>query len=113
MTIFIVQNGAIATGDVYAQPQKTGVLWDAYPIRPFHKISSKYTLMFLATVIERAIKKYFSYDNKCVWDKASQLVVRLPVDETGNPNWSYMDSFMQNIMLDSKLCIEQFIQTTV
>ena len=34
MTIDIVQNGAIATGDVYAQPQKTGVLWDAYLVKP-------------------------------------------------------------------------------
>lgn len=34
MTIDIVQNGAIATGDVYAQPQRTGVLWDAYLVKP-------------------------------------------------------------------------------
>lgn len=35
MTLDVVKNGAIATGDVYAQPQKTGVLWDAYLIKPF------------------------------------------------------------------------------
>ena len=46
MTIDIVQNGAIATGDVYAQPQETGVLWDAYLIKPKHEIKSEYTLMF-------------------------------------------------------------------
>ena len=102
MTIGIVQNGAIATGDVYAHPQKTGVLWDAYLIKPFHKISSEYTLMFLATVIERAIKEHFSYDNKCVWDKASKLLVRLPVDEAGYPNWAYMDSFMANVLAVSE-----------
>ena len=33
MTIDIVQNGAIATGDVYPQPQRTGILWDAYLIQ--------------------------------------------------------------------------------
>lgn len=41
MTIDIVKNGAIATGDVYAQPQKTGVLWDAYLIKPKEKIQSE------------------------------------------------------------------------
>lgn len=84
MTIDIVQNGAIATGDVHAQPQKTGVLWDAYLIKSCHEVSSKNTLMFLPTVIERAIKEHFSYDNKCVWDKASQLSVYLPVDDSGH-----------------------------
>ncbi|WP_330942593.1 hypothetical protein [Streptococcus anginosus] len=98
MTIDIVQNGAIATGDVYAQPQKTGVLWDAYLIKPCHEVSSKHTLMFLATVIERAIKEHFSYDNKCVWDKASQLSVYLPVDDSGTPDWVYMDSFMSTVL---------------
>lgn len=33
MSIDIVQNGAIATGNVYPQPQRTGVLWDAYLIK--------------------------------------------------------------------------------
>ena len=98
MTIDIVQNGAIATGDVYAQPQKTGVLWDAYLIKPFADIQSEYTLMFLSTVIERSIKEHFSYDDKCVWDKASQLYVSLPVDKAGCPDWTYMDSFMSTVL---------------
>lgn len=98
MTIDIVQNGAIATGDVYAQPQKTGVLWDAYLIKPFADIQSEYTLMFLSTVIERSIKEHFSYDDKCVWDKASQLYVSLPVDKAGCPDWAYMDAFMSTAL---------------
>ena len=34
MTLDVVQNGAIATVDVYVQPQDTGVLWDAYLLKP-------------------------------------------------------------------------------
>lgn len=106
MTIDIVQNGAIATGDVYAQPQETGVLWDAYLIKPKHEIKSEYTLMFLAVVIERAIKERFSYDDKCVWDKASLLKVELPVDSHVCPDWAYMDSFMAEVMKESEACLE-------
>ena len=105
MTIDIVQNGAIATGDVYAQPQETGVLWDAYLIKPKHEIKSEYTLMFLAVVIERAIKERFSYDDKCVWDKASLLKVKLPVDSHGCPDWAYMDSFMKKIMKETEVVL--------
>ena len=98
MTIDIVQNGAIATGDVYAQPQKTGVLWDAYLVKPKMSIESAFTLMFLSTVIEKSIKDKFSYDDKCVWDKAKLLSVSLPVTQDGNPDWVYMDEYMLQMM---------------
>lgn len=98
MTIDIVQNGAIATGDVYAQPQRTGVLWDAYLVKPKAKIDSAFTLMFLATVLEKAIKDKFSYDDKCVWDKAKLLTVKLPCTSDNEPDWAYMDEYMRTIM---------------
>ena len=98
MTIDIVQNGAIATGDVYAQPQRTGVLWDAYLVKPKAKIDSAFTLMFLATVLEKAIKDKFSYDDKCVWDKAKLLTVTLPCTSDNEPDWAYMDEHMRTIM---------------
>lgn len=98
MTIDIVQNGAIATGDVYAQPQKTGVLWDAYLVKPKVHIDSPYTLIFLATILQKAIKDKFSYDDKCVWDKAKALSVSLPVDASGKPDWAYMDAYMTEAM---------------
>ena len=107
MTIDIVQNGAIATGDVYAQPQKTGVLWDAYLIKSKEPISSKFALMFIATVLEKAIKDKFSYDDKCVWDKASRLKVALPADADGKPDLAYMSSYMQNIMKESEKKLEK------
>lgn len=98
MTIDIVQNGAIATGDVYAQPQRTGVLWDAYLVKPKAEIDSAFTLMFLATVLEKAIKDKFSYDDKCVWDKAKLLTVTLPCTREGEPDWAYMDEYMRTVM---------------
>ena len=110
MTIDIVQNGAIATGDVYAQPQKTGVLWDAYLIKSKEPITSECVLMFIASVLEKAIKDKFSYDNKCVWDKASQLMVSLPVTADGNPNYAYMDQYMRDVMKEAEASIENLRQ---
>lgn len=98
MSIDIVQNGAIATGDVYAQPQKTGVLWDAYLVKPKADITSTSVLIFLATVLERTIKKKFSYDDKCIWDKAKQLPVMLPCTKTGEPDWFCMESHMTEVL---------------
>ncbi len=102
MTIGIVQNGAIATGDVYAHPEKTGVLWDAYLVKPKENIQSGLTLMFLATVMEKSIKDKFSYDNKCVWDKAKQLTISLPTDASGAPDWAYMERYMTAMLQESE-----------
>lgn len=112
MTIDIVQNGAIATGDVYAQPKKTGVLWDAYLVRPLFNISSEYALMFLATVIEKAIKDKFSYDDKCVWDKASQLYVKLPVSKEGKPDIDYMENYMSEILKNTAVSLKMLTKVT-
>ena len=97
MTLDIVKNGAIATGDVYAQPQKTGVLWDAYLIRPFADLPSERVLLYLATVIEKAIKDKFSYDDKCIWAKVKKLNVRLPANSTGTPDYDYMENYMKAV----------------
>ena len=71
MTIDVVQNGAIATGDVYAQPQNTGVLWDAYLIKSKDPITSKYVLMF--EFHNMSMQQTFSYKMNKFWGSHVQL----------------------------------------
>jgi len=98
MTIDIVKNGASATGDVYAQPQRTGVLWDAYLIKPKSaEALNLETLLFLSTILEKSIKDKFSYDDKCIWDKVKKLSIRLP-ETGGSPDWAYMRTYVADLM---------------
>ena len=101
MTIDIVSNGAIATGDVYAQPQKTGVLWDSYLIKCKYDVQSELVLLYMSCVIERCIKQYFGWNDKCVWDKVKEKRIKLPVTLLGEPDWDYMESYMKQIMDDA------------
>lgn len=96
MCLGIVQNGAIATGNVYAQIQRTGVLWDAYLVKPREEIS-EYALLFLSRVVQDTIKKKYNYDNKAIWDKVKLESIRLPKNSIGNPDWVFMDLYMKNI----------------
>lgn len=105
MCLDIVQNGAIATGNVYAQIQKTGVLWDAYLVKPKVNISS-HTLLFLSKVLQKTIKEEYSYDNKAIWDKVKKDFILLPQNEDGQPDWVFMDSFMRNLEARSKSIVE-------
>lgn len=109
MTLDIVQNGAASVGDVYAQPQATGVLEDAYLIKPYANISSKEVLLYLASVIQKEIKQHFSYDDKCTWDKAKKMIIHLPCNIDEQPDWEYMEQYMKNIMKDSQAKLNNLI----
>jgi len=109
MTIDIVSNGAIATGDVYAQPQRTGVLWDAYLIKSYERINAKETLFFLSTVIEKCVKQKFGYDNKCTWNKVKEEFIKLPVTSEGVPDWQYMETYMKRIMDRQQLNLDALL----
>lgn len=98
MTIDIVQNGASATGDVFAQPQRTGVLWDAYLVKPksAHALNAE-VLLFLAAVLEKTIKGKYSYDDKCIWEKVKALTIALPTNN-GIPDWALMRHYVREMM---------------
>lgn len=110
MTICIVSNGAIATGNVYAQPQKTGVLWDAYLIKLRSCTYVTYQiLLFLATLLKSAIKQKYSYDNKAVWSKVKDDEIFLPVTDEGTPNWKYMQERISVLEQERISVLEQYL----
>ncbi len=115
MCIDIIQNGAIATGKVYPQPQDTGVLWDAYLIKVREKeiaINERH-LMYLSMSIEKSIREIFDRETKATWDRVKQLKIMLPIKtdvENGPilcektyhkdgyiPDWEYMEKYIRVI----------------
>lgn len=107
MTIDIVSNGAIATGDVYAQPQRTGVLWDSYLVKCKYDIESELILQYMACVIQKCVKQYFGWNDKCTWGKVKEKYIKLPVTSIGEPDWQYMENYMKAIMDESEQVIKK------
>lgn len=97
MCIDIVQNGAIATGKVYAQPQKTGVLWDAYLVKPKFENLNIEILLYLTKCLEKSIQEKFSYDNKATWDRVKKEYVYLPSSDGKTPDTKYMESRIREL----------------
>ena len=104
MTIDIVNDGAVSTGMVYAQPQETGTLYNAYQIKLKSDVLSDVIvehLLFLATTIQKSIQLKFNYSNKAVWAKVQNELIQLPVkpgtDEVNyteaDIDWDYMASY--------------------
>lgn len=107
MCIDVIQNGAVATGTVYAQPQAVGVLWDAYLIKPMVEAKSVEVLLYMAKCIEKITKEQFSYDKKATWDRVKLCEVSLPVTLNGDIDFDYMERYIRAI---EKLAIADVAQ---
>ena len=57
-----------------------------------------YNGYFIATVIRTVCKKY-AYSDMANKDTIGAEKIKLPVDETGKPDFSYMESYMKNLEL--------------
>ena len=97
MCIDVIQNGVVATGTVYAQPQPVGVLWDAYLIKPNAEVKSVEALLYMAKCIEKITKEQFSYDKKATWDRVKLCEISLPITSSGSINFDYMERYIRAI----------------
>ena len=115
MTIDIVQNGAVATGDVYPQPQRTGILWDAYLIKALDHTDSKETLFFITSSIQKSIKQKFCYEFKATWDRVQRENIYLPT-KNNKPDYATMETFIKAVeklvIKDVVLYADSKIETT-
>ena len=102
MVIDVVSNGAVATGTVYAQPHKVGVLWDAYLLKAKVQDMNKQKLLFLSTALQKSIKTKFGWEDKAVWSKVQHEMVSLPINPDQTPNDAHMSlviSAMQKVVI--------------
>ena len=97
MCIDVIQNGAVSTGTVYAQPQPVGVLWDAYLIKPNTEVKSIEALLYMAKCIEKITKEQFSYDKKATWNRVKVCEISLPVTSDGDIDFDYMERYIRAI----------------
>lgn len=114
MTIDIVNDGAISTASVYPQPQETGVLYNAYLIKPLFDVNN-HILYFLSTTIQKSIKEKFGYENKAGWEKVKKEFIQLPT-KNGKIDFEFMElliSAVQKLAIkDVVLYADEKIQST-
>ena len=95
MTIDIVNDGAVSTANVYSQPQKTGILYNAYLIKPKF-IPTAHLLHFFTTAIYKSIKNKFGYEYKASWNRVSEEKIFLPT-KNGKIDFEFMEKFIEEL----------------
>ncbi|WQU34794.1 restriction endonuclease subunit S [Helicobacter pylori] len=117
MTIDIVNDGAVSTANVYPQPLKTGVLYNAYLIKPKFT-PTRETLLFFTPCIYKAIKLKFSYENKASWNKVKNELISLPLKPTANAqtfediDFTFMEKFIAELEQRRLAELEAYLKAT-
>ncbi len=79
-----------------------------YPIGKYKEFWERDCLLFFCTSFRKsALTKGFDYGNKFRRDVAEKLVVLLPVDEYGNPDWKYMKEYIKQTQVTVKDSLEK------
>ncbi len=117
MTIDIVNDGAVSTANVYPQLLKTGVLYNAYLIKPKFT-PTRETLLFFTPCIYKAIKLKFSYENKASWNKVKNELISLPLKPTANAqtlkdiDFHFMEKFIAELEQCRLAELEAYLKAT-
>ena len=110
MTIDIVNDGAVSTGNVYPQPQRTGVLYNAYLIKPKFEITER-LLFFFSSTIQKSIKLKFGYENKAGWEKVKLEKIHLPT-QNGTIDFAFMENFIAELEAERIAELEAYLSAT-
>ena len=100
MSIDILSNGD--AGNVFPQPQKTGVFSDAYLIKGIEKkFHSELAIVYVSSALRKAIYEKYSYSHKAVWNRVENDFISLPVSSS-RIDFRCMEIFIKAV---EKLCI--------
>lgn len=68
-----------------------------YPIGKYKDIWSENSFLFLLSVFRnRALNANYDYVNKFTRQSAKEILIKLPADKDGNPDFTYMESYIEN-----------------
>lgn len=81
-----------------------------YPIGNYKEKWTEKSLQFFATMFRcTALNKGFNFGNKFRRDVAVTLKVKLPIDINGEPDWVYMEEYMQAIEISVNTSLSNLV----
>lgn len=93
--ITISCNG-VGCGSAFYHPYKFNINGDAIVLTEKVKMSDSIK-QFITCILDATFIRKYSYEEKCSADKAKNEIIKLPVTSNGEPNWNYMEEYMQKI----------------
>lgn len=85
-------------GTVFYQKEQASLDMKVHCLKPINIELNEHTGLFLVTAIGKSLKTS-TYSDQISSKVLAGLSIKLPVDETGNPDFSYMELYMKNLEL--------------
>lgn len=98
----IISGGEASGMNSTYQINKCWILDRARIILPKHDFLNKYVAMFLITIFNKNTIK-FSYGNSANPNDIENLIIKLPIDKNGEPDWKYMENYIKSLMYSKYL----------
>lgn len=110
--IDIVNDGAVSTGNVYPQPQETGVLYNAYLIKGIDEsFHNEFVIIYIAQALQKSIKLKYGYDNKATWEKVKNNTLVLP-SINDLPCTKFMESYIRELEQERIRELDAYLKAT-
>ena len=110
--ISVIYNGVIATGKVYAQKEKTGILAESYFIKVKNYEASHNQNIFLSALLEKTLYHKYSRDYLATWDnKVENEKIMLPIKDN-SIDFDFMESFIAELEAQRIAELEAYLSVT-
>jgi putative restriction enzyme bgcI subunit beta len=101
-TITICYNGSV--GETFYQDEPFWASDDVNVLYPKFEMSKDIGLFIIPLI--RSIGQRYAFVDKWRLEAMKKDCIKLPIDCQGNPDWAYIDSYMQAVMQDAESNIE-------
>lgn len=98
-TITVNRNGSVA--EAFYQSKPFCSTEDVHVFNPKFKVN-KYVAFFLVTLI-RMEKYRYSYGRKWGIERMRESLIKLPIDEKGNPDFIFMENYIKSLPYSSSI----------
>lgn len=104
-TITVSYNGSVGQAFYQSSP-----FWASDDVNVFYPKfrATKNILMFFLPLI-KSVGKNFEFVDKWKLEEMKSAIIKLPVDSFGNPDWLYMEQYMNNMEHIAKKRLEAFV----
>lgn len=101
-SITVTYNGSI--GEVFYQEEPFWASDDVNVLYPKFNLNRNIALFIMATI--RGLRFKYDYIYKWMKEYLEQEVIKLPVTSIGTPDWGYMDNYMDNVVKQTELILD-------
>ncbi|CRH65381.1 Restriction enzyme BgcI subunit beta [Chlamydia trachomatis] len=92
-------------GTVFYHSGRASLDMKVHCLKPINYRLNKNTACFLITILRQAVGS-IEYSDQISSTVVPNLEIRLPGTPSGEPDWAYMDSFMEEVMKESEACLK-------